>query len=327
MRRLITALVLAAGLIAALLVTVPGQAGAGGWGGPHPQASCGPHRHHPCPSPSPSPAPTPTPTGTGRTWSCTVTGPDVSCPTAGNGNYHDYPAITMSNGWGTYVADNCLDDGACPHQVLQANAADDWQVTATEPAGDTSVETGPELQQQANDWCPAEHTWDSTLPGGCANEGDTPVSQLAGLTSTYTETFPHNARTVAEAAYDIWTGYSADIMVWTDTLGRCEPGAFGQTLLASAVQIGGKAFDVRRYGASGGEIIFTEENGAPGTCAQDSSGTVDLLGVLREAQALGILTAATAHVGLIDFTFEICSTGGGPETFGVSRYTITGAPS
>ena len=59
--------------------------------------------------------------------------------------------------------------------------------------------------------------------------------------------------------------------------------------------------------------------------AQQPSGTVDLLSLLRELVTLGFEGAGT-HIGQIDFGWEICSTGGVPETFTVSSYSITATP-
>jgi hypothetical protein len=227
----------------------------------------------------------------------------------------------MSNGYNTYVANNCWADPSCK-QVLNANDGTDWQVTATEPAGNGSVMTGPELQQQTDNWCAAEKMWDSQIQYGCPDGGPAPISALATMTSSYTETMPHNSQTIAEAAYDIWTNYPSDIMVWNDTVNRCDPGAFGGTTLATGVVTGGNVYDVYRYGGAGAEIIFVlEGSGGPGTCAQVTSGTVDLLGVLRWVNAH---VAAITTVSLIDYTFEVCSTGGSPENFTLSSYSMTG---
>jgi hypothetical protein len=268
---------------------------------------------------SPTPIPTPTPSQTSAAFSCVTSLPTGNCP-AGS-DYKDKSNIVMSNGFNTYVANNCWADPSCK-QTLSANSPQDWQVVSTEPSGNGSVRTGPELQQQTNNWCTAEKTWDSQTQLGCANEGPAPISALSSLSSTYAETMPHNSQTIAEAAYDIWTNYSSDIMVWTDTVGRCNTGAFGSTLLGTAT-ISGKNFTVHRYGGAGAEIIFVEDGaGGSGTCAQDSSGTVDLLGVLNWVQSRRLVS--NMSVSLIDLTFEICSTGGSPETFAVSEYTISG---
>jgi len=48
---------------------------------------------------------------------------------------------------------------------------------------------------------------------------------------------------------------------------------------------------------------------------------VHLLALLRWLQRHGF-AAAGAVIGQVDFGWEICSTGGKPETFTVSRYTL-----
>ncbi len=56
--------------------------------------------------------------------------------------------------------------------------------------------------------------------------------------------------------------------------------------------------------------------------ANEQSGTVNILAMLRDLQSRGLASPGAA-IGQIDFGFEICSTGGAPETFSVSRYTLT----
>jgi len=227
----------------------------------------------------------------------------------------------MSNGYNSYVANNCWADPNCK-QTLTAYGMGNWSVTSTEPAGNGSVMTGPEAQQQTNNWCAAEKVWDNQLQYGCPDDVNAPISALTTMTSTYAETIPHDSGTIAEAAYDIWTNYSSDIMVWQDVTNRCNPGAFGGTTLATGVKIGNYTYDVYRYGGPGAEVIFVAEgSGGTGTCGQYPSGTVDLLSILKEAQALGV--QANISVSIVDFTFEIWSTGGVPENFAVSIYTLT----
>jgi hypothetical protein len=300
----------------------------GGTGALADPPSCKPSGHFACPSPSPttpSPSPSPSPTSPSPpagAWTCTVTGDGTSCPAAGY--YDDYPGIIPSNGWNTYVANNCWADPSC-NQVLNANDGTDWQVTATEPAGNGSVMTGPELQQQTNNWCTSLNVWDSQVQYGCSPEGPVPVSALSSWTSTYAESMPHNAQTTAEAAYDIWqVNYPSDVMIWLDTVNRCEPGAFGGTVLGTGLTIGGQAYDAYRYGGPGAEIIFVlEGGGGPGTCAQQPAGTVDILGVLGWLASHGYVS--NVAVSLVDFTFEICSTGGVPEDFAVTSYAMAAA--
>ena len=277
------------------------------------------------PSPGPagtSPALSSSPAGTSppsssrptdTAWACVTSSPKGTC-----GYYTTASTITMSAG-NTYAANNCWGDPSCG-QTLRSNSAGDWQVTSTEPAGNTSVRTGPELQQQTNNWCAAENTWQNLTKDGCGGKplSNVPISALHSFTSTYRESMPHNSQTVAEAAYDIWTNYKTDIMIWLDNVNRAAGGA---TQIGTAA-ISGQKFTVYRFGGTGGEIIFSLDGaGGTQTFAQQPNGSVDILGVLDWVQSHGY--ASNMTVSLIDFTFEICSTGGTPETFGVSSYSVT----
>lgn len=260
-------------------------------------------------SPSPSPTTTsasPSPTGTATGFSCVTSSPSGVC------GAYDYPGITNSNGYNTYVANNCWADPSCA-QTLSANSPGDWQVASNEPAGNTSVRTYPDVQQLFSDWT-----------GGGWNSGpnvtDTPVSGLAGLSSDYAETTPYGGGTDAQFAWDIWmssdSGYPGEVMVWVDNSGRGDGGA---TQVGTAT-IGGQDWTAYEYGS--GEFIWSL--GAPGTFARQGAGTVDLLALMRWMQANGFM-APGAAIGQIDAGWEICSTGGTPETFAVSKYTLTAA--
>jgi hypothetical protein len=237
----------------------------------------------------------------------------AACVTsAGNGNCgpYRYPLISNSNGFNTYVGNNCWADPGCK-QTVSANSPGDWQVVSTEPAGNTGVKTYPNVQQLFNDWCGAG--W-NTCPGS-----DTPISALSSLRSTYAEATPHNSATIAQFAWDIWLSNTSgpnEIMIWVDNSNR---GSGGATQKGSAT-FGGQPWTLYQYGA--GEIIWSL--GAPGTFAQQGSGTVDLLAMLRDLQARGIVSAG-ATIGQIDAGWEICSTGGGPETFRVTSYNLLAA--
>lgn len=150
---------------------------------------------------------------------------------------------------------------------------------------------------------------------------DTPISGLSALTSAYTETMPHNSSTIAQAAWDIWLNndgsFPGEVMVWVDNVNRGSGGAVQQ----ASVTIGGQAWTLYEYGS--GELIWSL--GAPGTFAQQSSGTVDLLALLHWLQNNGY-AASGANIGQIDFGWEICSTGGVTETFTVSSYDLKSTP-
>jgi hypothetical protein len=277
--------------------------------------------------PSPRPtgtSPTSAPIPTSTAWACVTSSPTGTCPR--NGAYAT--GSTNSNGYNTYLANNCWADPAC-HQTLSANGIGDWQVTANEPAGNGSVKTAPEAQQQMNNWCAAAGTWENVDPGGCGNSplSDTPISAMSRLTSTYAEAMAHNPQTIAQWAWDNWlgndTGYPSEVMVWTDNNGRCNSGSLG-TRVHAPVTIAGQEWTPYQYGST--EFIWSLDGPGTGTCAQQASGTVDLLALLKWMQANGH-AAAGATLRLVDGVFEICSTGGVPETFRVTSYSVTGAGS
>jgi hypothetical protein len=266
---------------------------------------------------SPTTAPSPVSTG----WACVTSEPTGTCPGA-----NDYTAgSTNSNGYNTYLANNCWADPSCK-QTLSANSFGNWQVSSTEPAGNGSVETAPEAQQQFNNWCSGSKTWSNLVPNGCpSSETDTPISALSQLTGSYAESTPHNSQTIAQWAWDNWlsndAGYPDEVMVWVDNNGRCNSGSFG-TQVHAPVIIGGQEWTPHRYPNSNEFIWSLDGPGGVGTCAQQASGTVDLLALLKWMQANGF-AAPGATLSLLDGAFEICSTGGAPETFSVSSYSIT----
>jgi hypothetical protein len=106
-------------------------------------------------------------------------------------------------------------------------------------------------------------------------------------------------------------------MVWVDNSKR---GSGGATQVGTAT-IAGQAWTIYKYGS--GELIWSL--GAPGTFAQQGSGTVDLLAILKASIARGLMSP-NAVIGQIDVGWEICSTGGVAETFRVTDYSITGVP-
>jgi len=236
--------------------------------------------------------------------SATAKGCTTSAPSGTCGPYA-YSPISNSNGYNTFTGNNCWADPSCP-QTLTSSGPDHWSVSAKEPAGNTGVRTYPDVQQLFSDWC-------GTYWNNCATMTDTPISVLHLLRSTFTENMHATAGTIAEAGYDIWlsdTPGSDEIMVWVDNARR---GTGGAAVIGHAT-IFGQPFTVLQYGGKGGEIIFSLNH-------NEQTGTVHILATLRWLQSHGYVPAG-ATVGQVDFGWEICSTGGRPETFTVSAYTL-----
>lgn len=233
---------------------------------------------------------------------CTVTvvnGPDSNC-----GPY-DYPAITVSNGYNTYVgidgwacgpADQNNPDGtACGDTNLTAVNPGNFTLTTTEPAGNTGVLMYPSAYQLYN---------------------DIPVSGMTYLRSGFTESMPHNTGTVAHAAYDMFfsntpANGSDEVMIIDDS-SSWGPG--GSAKLGHAT-FNNEAWTAWEYGGPGGELIWRLDT------PDVSSGTVHILAMLRWMQKHGYLDPA-AQLSLLGYGWEICSTGGVPETFSVSNLWV-----
>lgn len=146
--------------------------------------------------------------------------------------------------------------------------------------------------------------------------GSPTVGSLASLTSSYTESMPVNSGTSAWAAYDIFTTAPSgvttpgpEIMFKVQEENACD---------SCSTKIGTGTFDgtsytVYLYGAS--EYIFVPAQAVP-------SGTVNLLSVFDWMIANGYMTSSYT-IGLVGFGWEICSTGGVPETFSVTHYSLS----
>ena len=224
----------------------------------------------------------------------------AACVTsAGNGNCgpYGYRPISNSNGYTTYVANNmwACGNGSCGPQTLTAYDPGSWSVMSAQASGNTAVLTYPNVQQVFTK----------------TTDTDPALSAFTSITSDFSETMNPQAGTDAEAAYDLWLSHTSgpdEIMIWVDNVGR---GSGGAQRIGTAT-IAGQAFTVYQY--RGGEIIFSLDR-------SEQSGTVDILAALQWLRGRGLVSAG-AQLGQVDFGFEICSTGGKPEKFAVSRYTL-----
>lgn len=292
----------------AMLVLAVGLAACGGSAKPAPSATSDPS-HATSGAPSSQRA-APAQAASSQTVADPTPSPSSQTTSASNGTLgpYSYPPITNTNGYNTYVANNMWAAGGTGMtQTLTVVNPGHWQVVAKAKAKNTAVLSYPNTQQLFNDW--SKGGWN----GNGANT-DTPIRGLARLTSTFAENMNANRGTDAEAAYDIWLSHTSgpdEVMIWVDNAHR---GTGGATRIGAAT-FGGQKWTLLQY--QGGEIIWSLD-------ANEQSGTVDILAMLRNLQSRGLESPAAA-IGQIDFGFEICSTGGRPETFSVSRYTLTAA--
>jgi hypothetical protein len=247
-----------------------------------------------------SSAPTsPTATASPTAWACTAQIGDAC-------GAYQYPKIPMSNGYDTYVSNQAINVHGT--ETLTANSPGDWQVVANLADCGGCVQTYPDIQQLTNDW--GGTTWN----GG----QDTPLDSLTTLKVNYAETSPASGASY-EFSPDIWqTGYDRDIMFWVDTKGRCNSGAWGQVDLGHAT-IDGQGWTVHKW--TDGEIIFVLDGpGGPGTCAQQSSGSINIKAGLEWLVAGGIIPAHPV-LTQVNTGWEI--TQASNATFTVTDYSIT----
>ena len=225
-------------------------------------------------------------------WRCTTSALQGNC-----GPY-SYRPITNSNGFTTYVANNkwgCGSPDQCGRQTVQANTPGNWQVTSNQKAGNTAVLTYPDVQQIFT------HT----------NDVDPPLASFHAVFSHFSEAMHATAGTDVEAAYDIWLSNTKgpnEVMIWVDNHGRGNGGArrIGHATIFK------QPFTVFEFGT--GEIIFSLDH-------NEQTGTAHILASLYWLIHHKIVSARAA-LGQVDFGWEICSTGGRPETFTVSAYSL-----
>ena len=181
-------------------------------------------------------------------------------------------------------------------QTICGNSESDWQATSTQRAGNTEVLTYPSVQLNYN------------------GTSGYPLTRFTSMTSSYAETMNAVSGTDAEAAYDIWlNGLKKEVMVWVDNHGQTPAGSKVATTTFSGATWDLYETSDRSY------MAFVRQGNA-------SSGTVDLRAALNYLEGRGDLAAGDV-LWQVNFGWEICSTAGAPETFTVSNYWLTSAPS
>jgi hypothetical protein len=298
-----------------VLVHWTAQSGSASPGNPRPTSS--PTASH-SPSTAPSTAPT-APAGAPSTQpaSTPISAPPSSpssppaqtaaCVTSANDGTcgpYKFAGIDGGSGQATNVIQDIWNPIKGATQKLSANSPGDWSVSANMPAGNTAVVSYPDTQQL--------YTSTSNTPN--------PLSGFSSMTSSYTENGPAGSGNDWEAAYDIWAGtgsnnYAQEIMIWVDNHGQRPAGS----AVASATidGVGYKIWSTSKAGTVGNTVSMVLDSNQP-------SGTVNVLDDLNWLVSNGYMPAASG-LNQVDFGFELCSTGGTPETFDVTQYGIKGS--
>jgi hypothetical protein len=185
-------------------------------------------------------------------------------------------------------------------QTLTVTNPGSWYATANIPAGNTSVVSYPNTAQSI--------AWVNSAPP--------PLSIYTSIYSSFAENMNGTSRTDAEAAYDIWlNNWKNEVMIQHDFSAlrpRCS------TLAATAAFGGSGGVPVQKWNLCtfGSEIIWQLAG------RNERSGSVDVLAMLTWLVRHGYLPHRSGLTAL-SYGFEICSTGGRPETFRVSRFSIS----
>jgi hypothetical protein len=234
----------------------------------------------PTPTPTPTqttPTPTPTPTQTTpSTFSCTETG-SVNC-----GAYADPSEFPNSNGFTTYVENQDVGEVSGTTTLMQTNGLPakagqpDYISTDTVPNSGGSVQVFTSIQQLLNNWNATADNW-------TGSGDDTPISSLKSFTITNSHTDPSGSQ--YEWAPDIWTSgsFNQDVMLWQDSSSARCAAAQDDDRDIGQMTLDGQPWTVTQNGNAGSEIIIYEDgfSGTASTCAQNTSGTIDVLGAIN----------------------------------------------
>lgn len=234
--------------------------------------------------------------------------PSATCATSaalGNcGPFYGYPQVNGTTAvTGISIGNNVWNPVSGWSQTLDATDPGHWSVTANMPAGNTTVVSYPTV---AADYVQSSST-------------SVPLSDYASVYSSFTETMNATSKTSAWATYDISIGQGggtssvADVMIENDfaNSGGCSGGATATFGGSGGVPV--QSWHLCQYGT---ELAWMLTGGS------EQSGTVDVLGMLRWLVSHGYL-AEDAGLFKISYGWQICSTGGQNETFGVSRFSIS----
>ena len=220
--------------------------------------------------------------------------------TAATGSARARPVFVTSDtngGWsngGYYVHNNMWNcrKYSCS-ETLYACSYHSWYVVANmnNNSGDGAVKSYPNVHKDYK---------------------NVPIRSFKSITSTFAAKSPHVG--IYNVAYDIWTNGiatsgSTEFMIWTENFQQTPAGN-----RVTTATFGGRKYNVWKT-ANNHYLAFLPTT--PFT-----SGTVDLLAILRWATAQGWL-APNSTLGQIDFGVEIVSTSGANARFDFTDFSIT----
>jgi hypothetical protein len=211
----------------------------------------------------------------------------------GNCGPYKYADITQSDGTNTTVGQDVWNPISGWSQTLHATNPGDWSVTANMPKGNTAVVSFPNVGQ--------------TYP-------ETPLTNFSSISSSFTEDMNATSSTSAWAAYDIWLNkWGNEVMIQHDFANNGACPAKATATFGGSGSVPAQSWELCQYGS---ELIWKLTGGS------EQSGRVDVLAMLQWLESNGYLPK-TSTLTDISYGWEICSTGGHPETFTNSGFTLT----
>ena len=238
-------------------------------------------------------SPTPSRTSVGTTTECVTSAAKGGC-----GPYI-YPAIAYNDG-NTTVGQDVWNPIPGWSQTLRATSPGNWHVTAEMPAGNTAVVSYPNTGTPYN---------------------EKPLSSFHRITSSFSESMHAVRQTSAWAAFDLWfNNWNDEVMIQHDFVGNgpCTPVATHTFGGSDGVPV--QSWNLCVFGSE--RVWKLAGNSGPESTSNEQSGSVDILSMLTWMEDDGYLPRNSTVTDL-SYGFEICSTGGKPETFAVSRFSIT----
>ena len=193
------------------------------------------------------------------------------------------------NNGGFFVLNDAWNTSPGP-QTIWAGSYHYWGVESDQSAGNSMVETYPDVQKNYN---------------------DVPLKSLHLIQNGFTESMPSGRGVDAEAADDVWLNDDKiEVMIWVDNHGQTPAGT-----VINYAEIFGQRFAVWHTGT-----IYTfalDHN--------ETSGVTHILASIQWLVEHGYVPAG-ATLRQVDFGWEIVSTGGKPMDFAVTNYWLRTQP-
>lgn len=230
-------------------------------------------------------------TGGGSTAGCVTSAQKGAC-----GPY-TYPAIEGASQSPT-VGQNVWAPISGWQQTLYASNPGSWSVAVNGPAGNTAV---------------------VSYPNTGASYGEKPLSSFHSIVSSFAESMPHNSGTSGWAAFDLWfNNWNDEVMIQHDFTDNGACGAVATHTFGGSNGVPAQTWHLCVFGSERVWKLGTDDN----HLQDEQSGSVDILSMVTWMENNGYLPRNSTVTDL-SYGFEICSTGGKPENWSVSRFSIS----